>query len=140
MATTNKTQATALSVAAFLDKVEPDQRRADAATIVDLMARISGESATMWGPSIIGFGVNRYRYESGREGEICRIGFSPRKAQLVFYLGASFPGRDAMLTALGKHSTGKGCLYVKKLADVDMAVLERMVAASWAHKDPNQVA
>jgi hypothetical protein len=140
MATTNKTQPTAVSVAAFLDRVEPDQRRADAEIVIDLMARVSGEPATMWGPSIIGFGVNRYRYESGREGEICRIGFSPRKAQLVFYLGTSFPDRDAMLAGLGKHSTGKGCLYVKKLADVDMAVLERMVAASWAHKGPNDVA
>ncbi|MDH7974893.1 DUF1801 domain-containing protein [Sphingomonas sp. AR_OL41] len=140
MATTNKTQPTAVSVAAFLDRVEPDQRRADAEIVTDLMARVSGEPATMWGPSIIGFGVNRYRYESGREGEICRIGFSPRKAQLVFYLGTSFPYRDAMLAGLGKHSTGKGCLYVKKLADVDMAVLERMVAASWAHKGPNDVA
>ncbi|MEG3144910.1 DUF1801 domain-containing protein [Sphingomonas sp. RT2P30] len=140
MATTNKTQPTAVSVAAFLDRVEPDQRRADAEIVIDLMARVSGEPATMWGPSIIGFGVNRYRYESGREGEICRIGFSPRKAQLVFYLGTSFPDRDAMLAVLGKHSTGKGCLYVKKLADVDMAVLERMVAASWAHKGPNDVA
>jgi hypothetical protein len=140
MAKPNKTQATAVSVASFLETVEPEQRRADAVAVIDLMARVSGEAPTMWGPSIIGFGVNRYRYESGREGEICRIGFSPRKAQLVFYLGTSFPDRDAMLAALGKHSTGKGCLYVKKLADVDMAVLERMVAASWAHKGPNDVA
>jgi hypothetical protein len=139
MATTNKTQATAVSVATFLETVEADQRRADAGTVIDLMARVSGETATMWGPSIIGFGVNRYRYESGREGVICRIGFSPRKAQLVFYLGTSFPDRDAMLAALGKHSTGKGCLYIRKLADVDMTVLERMIAASWAHKGPNDV-
>jgi Domain of unknown function (DU1801) len=134
MAQANKTQATEASAAAFLDRVEPEQRRADAKIVVDLMIRVTGEAATMWGPSIIGFGVHHYRYDRGREGEICRIGFSPRKAQLVFYLGASFPGRDAMLAALGKHSTGKGCLYIKKLADVDLAVLERMVAASWAHE------
>jgi hypothetical protein len=140
MATTNKTQATGVSVATFLDTVEPDQRRADAEIVIDLMTRVSGEPATMWGPSIIGFGVNRYRYDSGREGEICRIGFSPRKAQLVFYLGTGFRDRDTMLAALGRHSTGKGCLYVRKLADVDRTVLARMVAASWAHKGPNDVA
>jgi hypothetical protein len=134
MAAENQTKATEVSVASFVERVEPEQRRADARMVIDLMERISGEPATMWGPSIIGFGLLHYRYESGREGTICRIGFSPRKAQLVFYLGATFPGRDGMLAELGKHSTGKGCLYVKKLSDVDMAVLERMVAASWTHK------
>jgi hypothetical protein len=139
MAAENKTKATAVSVEDFVDRVEPGQRRADASAVIDLMARITGEAATMWGPSIIGFGVHRYRYESGREGEICRLGFSPRKAQLVFYLGTSFPGRDALLAELGKHSTGKSCLYVNKLSDVDMAVLERMVAASWAHKSESEI-
>ena len=134
MAAENKTKATEVSVASFVDRVEPEQRQADARTVIELMERVSGEPAKMWGPSIIGFGATHYRYESGREGDICRIGFSPRKAQLVFYLGTSFPGRDTMLTELGKHSTGKSCLYVKKLADVDLAVIERMVTASWAHK------
>ena len=134
MAKENKTKATAVSVDTFLAQVEPEQRGADARVIIDLMTRISGEPATMWGPSIIGFGRYHYRYDSGREGEVCRLGFSPRKAQLVFYLGTSFPGRDAMLAQLGRHTTGKSCLYVKKLGDVDMAVLERMVTASWAHK------
>ena len=138
MAAENKTKATTVTVADFVDRVEPDQRQADARIIIDLMTRITGETATMWGPSIIGYGVYRYRYESGREGEICRIGFSPRKPQLVFYLGTTFPGRDAMLAALGKHTTGKGCLYVKKLGDVDMAVLERMIATSWAHKGDSE--
>lgn len=133
MAAENKTRATEVSVAAFVDRVEPAQRREDARVVVEQMARITGEPATMWGPSIIGFGRYRYRYDSGREGEMCRIGFSPRKPQLVF-IGTTFPGRDAMLAELGKHMTGKGCLYVKKLSDVDMAVLERMIAASWAHK------
>ena len=139
MAAENKTKATTVTVADFVDRVEPDQRQADARVVIDLMTRITGETATMWGPSIIGFGVYRYRYESGREGEICRLGFSPRKPQLVFYLGTSFPGRDAMLAALGKHSTGKSCLYVKKMSDVDMTVLERMVAASWAHKGESEI-
>lgn len=134
MAVENKTRATEVSVAAFVDCVEPEQRQADARVVIDLMGRITGEPATMWGPSIIGFGVRHYRYESGREGTICRIGFSPRKPQLVFYLGTTFPGRDAMLAELGKHTTGKGCLYVKKLGDVDLAVLERMISASWAQE------
>ncbi|MDB5712254.1 MAG: hypothetical protein JWL96_4324 [Sphingomonas bacterium] len=139
MAAENKTKATEVSVASFVARVEPEQRQADARVVIDLMERISGEPARMWGPSIVGFGLHHYRYESGREGEICRLGFSPRKAQLVFYLGTSFPGRDAMLAELGKHSTGKSCLYVKKLSDVDMAVLERMVAASWAHKSASEI-
>lgn len=139
MAAENKTKATAVTVAGFVDRVEPDQRQADARTVIDLMTRVTGERAKMWGPSIIGFGVYRYRYESGREGEICRLGFSPRKAQLVLYLGTGFPGRDAMLAQLGKHTTGKSCLYVRKLGDVDMAVLERMVAASWAHKSESEI-
>lgn len=139
MAAEIKTKATEVSVASFVARVEPGQRQADARAVIGLMERVSGEPARMWGPSIIGFGINRYRYESGREGEICRIGFSPRKPQLVFYLGTSFPGRDAMLAELGKHATGKGCLYVKTLSDVDMAVLERMVEASWAHKSESEI-
>ncbi len=140
MAAENKTKATEVTVASFLDHVEPAPRAADARVIVDLMSRITSEPATMWGPSIIGFGVHRYRYDSGREGQICRIGFSPRKAQLVFYIGigTDFPGRDALLAQLGKHTTGKGCLYVKKLADVDLDVLEHLIAASWTHKGDDQ--
>lgn len=135
----NKTQATGVSVETFLAGVEPPQRQEDGRVIVDLMTRLTGDPATMWGPSIIGFGHLHYRYESGREGDICRLGFSPRKAQLVFYLGNEFPGRDALLARLGKHGTSKGCLYVRKLADVDMAVLEQMIAASWAHKSASEV-
>jgi len=131
----NKTQATDASVEAFLAKVEPEQRRADGRAVTGMMARITGEPATMWGPSIIGFGTHHYRYESGREGDICRIGFSPRKAQLVFYVGAGSGRLDALLAKLGKHSTGKGCLYIKKLADVDEAVLEALITKAWA-QDP----
>jgi hypothetical protein len=130
----NKTKATDASVDDFLSKVEPEQRRIDGRVVCAMMARITGEPPTMWGPSIIGFGSVQYRYESGREGVIGRIGFSPRKAQLVFYLAVSMPGRDALLAKLGKHSTGKACLYVRKLADVDMAVLETLITESWAYK------
>jgi len=128
----NKTQATDASVEAFLAKVEPEQRRADGRLVAGMMARITGEPATMWGPSIIGFGTHHYRYESGREGDICRIGFSPRKAQLVFYVGAGSGRLDSLLAKLGKHSTGKGCLYIRKLSDVDQAVLKALIAKAWA--------
>ena len=130
----NKTQATDASVEVFLAKVEPEQRRADGRAVTEMMARITGEPATMWGPSIIGFGTHHYRYESGREGDICRIGFSPRKAQLVFYIGAGSGRLDPLLAQLGKHSTGKGCLYIKSLADVKQAVLEQLITESWAWK------
>jgi hypothetical protein len=134
----NKTQATDASVDAFLGRVEPAQRRADGRVLCDMMARITGAPPVLWGPSIIGFGTLHYRYDSGREGDICRIGFSPRKAQLVLYLAASMPGRDALLQRLGKHSTGKGCLYIRNLADVDMAILEQLIAESWAYKSTGQ--
>jgi len=130
----NKTQATDASVEAFLAKVEPEQRRVDGHVVTEMMARITGEPATMWGPSIIGFGTHHFRYESGREGDICRIGFSPRKAQLVFYVGAGSGRLDSLLAKLGKHSTGKGCLYIRKLSDVDQAVLEALIAKAWAQE------
>jgi hypothetical protein len=127
----NKTQATDADVAAFLDAVEPDERRADGKTVCAMMQRISGEPPVLWGPSIIGFGRCHYRYDSGREGDMPRIGFSPRKAGLVLYVVFGFPPFDEILGRLGKHTTSKSCLYIKKLADVDMAVLEELIQASW---------
>ena len=133
----NKTKATQRSPAEFIAAISHPVRRTDAETLLPIMERISGLPATMWGPSIIGFGTHRYRYESGREGEICRIGFSPRSGNLVFYILNSFDGQGALLARLGKHKTsgdGAGCLYVNKLADIDMAVLEAMIAAAWANE------
>lgn len=127
----NKTKPVENMVDAFLDKVTPDVRLADARALIPMMTRISGEQPVMWGPSIIGFGSVHYRYESGREGDTPRIAFSPRKPELVFYVGASTPNIAALLPGLGKHKTGKGCLYVKRLADVDVAVLERIVQTAW---------
>ena len=129
----NKTRATEASVEAFLAAVEPEQRRIDGRVVLEMMARISGEPPKMWGPSIIGFGSCHYRYESGREGDMSRIGFSPRKAQLVLYLVDGFAGHAALLARLGKHSTSKSCLYIKKLADVDLAVLETLIAESFEY-------
>jgi hypothetical protein len=127
----NKTQPTEASVAAFLDAAEPPQRREDGKAVCAMMARITGETPVMWGPSIVGFG--QYRYLCGkREERMCRLGFSPRKSALVLYLTSGYPMRADLLARLGKHTTGVGCLYIKKLADVDPGVLEQMIAASWA--------
>jgi hypothetical protein len=128
MAKANKTQVTAASPEAFVAALTPDSRRADAAALSALMSRISGEPARMWGPSIVGFGVRRYRYESGREGETPRLGFSPRKEAFVIY-GLGDPANDARVAALGKVTTGKGCVYFKRLADIDLGRLEALLAS-----------
>lgn len=131
----NRTQATAESADDFIASVSDARRQDEAQTIDAMMRRVTGEIPRMWGPSIIGYGSYHYRYDSGREGDMCRVGFSPRKAQLVIYLVGEFGDRqaeaDALFAALGKHSTSVSCLYIKKLTDVDLAVLERLVALNW---------
>ena len=122
-----KTKPTGIAVDQFLDAVPDPQRRADGRKLREMFERISGEPAAMWGPSIVGFGAYRYQYESGQGGEMCRIGFSPRAKELVLYIGATAPGVADLLAKLGKHKTGKACLYVKRLSDIDEAVLERMI-------------
>jgi hypothetical protein len=128
----NKTKPTGASVSEFLGGVANDTRRRDAHTLVAMMARVTGVEPQMWGPSIIGFGLQHYRYESGREGDMPRIGFSPRKTNLVLYLLTGGGREAALLARLGKHTTGVSCLYINKLADVDMTVLETMAADAWA--------
>jgi|SRR5450755_3864368 Domain of unknown function (DU1801) len=128
----NKTKPTKLSVPAFIKALMDQTKRADAKVLVKVMQRITGEKPKMWGPSIIGFGSYHYKYESGREGDMPIAGFSPRKAAIVFYMMAGFDGSKLFLAKLGKYTTGKGCLYIKKLADVDQEVLEAMVAQSVA--------
>ena len=130
----NKTKPTKVSVTAFIDALTDQTSRADAKALVKLMQSATGEKAKMWGPSIIGFGSYHYTYESGREGDAPLIGFSPRKAATVLYGATGCGDSEALLTKLGKHSTGKGCLYIKKLADVDHKVLEDMVVKSVAAK------
>jgi hypothetical protein len=130
--TANQTRPTGEAVAAFIAAVPDATRRADAETLAALMARLSGEPAAMWGPSIIGFGEHHYRYDSGRTGSMSRIGFSPRKAETVVYLIDGFTGHAELLTRLGKHRIGKSCLYIKRLADIDIGVLEAMITASLA--------
>jgi hypothetical protein len=128
----NKTKPTKLSVAAFIDAITDPTKRADAKALVKLMQNAAGETPKMWGPSIIGFGSYHYKYDSGREGDMPLIGFSPRKAATVLYNMTGSNDSKALLAKLGKHTTGKGCLYIKKLADVDQQVLEAMVVKSLA--------
>ena len=130
-----KTRPTQMQVADFIEAAPDAVRRDDAKTLVALMARVTGEEPVMWGSSIIGFGSYHYRYESGHEGEACRMGFSPRKAELVLYVLNGSPEQAAQLARLGRHKTGKSCLYVKKLADVDMAVLEELLRDQLAWMD-----
>jgi hypothetical protein len=127
----NKTKPTKLSVAAFVDALTDQTRRADAKVLVKLMQSAAGEKPKMWGPSIIGFGSYHYRYDSGREGDMPLIGFSPRKSATVLYL-TGIGDSKALLAKLGKHTTGKGCLYIKKLADVDQHVLGVLIVKSVA--------
>jgi Domain of unknown function (DU1801) len=130
----NKTKPTKVSVAAYLAALPDAAKRADAKVLVKLMQGATGEEPTMWGPSIIGFGSCHYKYESGREGDMPMIAFSPRKAATVVYGAIGFDGAPALLAKLGKHTTGKGCLYVKKFADVDEKILEKMIVKAIAAK------
>ena len=116
----------------FLKGVEPDRRRKDAKAVLELIKRVTGEKAVMWGPSIVGFGEYHYKYDSGREGDFLMVGFSPRKANLVLYIMPGFSGYDALMAKLGKHKTGKSCLYINTLDDVDLGVLEELVSTSYA--------
>ena len=130
-----KTKATEVSVDDFIDAVPIPQRREDAKTIRAMLERLTGEPARMWGPTIVGFGSYHYQYASGHGGTMCRMGFSPRKAELVLYFLTETGGEreQAQLARLGKHRTGKCCLYIRKLADVDEAVLEALAADTLAH-------
>jgi hypothetical protein len=129
------TKASGKSVKAFLADVQDEQRRRDAQVFVDLMAKVTGEQPRMWGDSIVGFGEYHYKYASGHEGDTCLTGFSPRTNEFSLYLtGTYFPGmdekRDKLLQRLGKHRMGKACLYVKRVSDIDLKVLEQLVTMS----------
>ena len=127
--TANQTQPTPEDVEAFLDAVEPERRREDAQTLNALFQRVTGWSPVMWGPSMIGYGQYHYRYESGREGDFLATGFSPRKTSLSIYIMPGYGEYGAILDRLGKHKTGKSCLYVTNLADVDLDVLAELIQA-----------
>src|SRR5262249_4893282 len=122
-----KTQPTRISPRDFIARLPNEVRRKDAQVLLKLFARVTGWKARMWGPTIVGFGVRHYEYASGRSGSICAVGFSPRSANLVIYV-ANAPDTESLLKKLGKHRGGiEQCLYINKLADVDVAVLERII-------------
>ena len=127
----NKTTWSDQSVEAFIAAVPDEKRRADARALCVLIERTIGDTPRMWGPSIIGFGRYRYRYDSGREGEAGAPGFSPRARELVVYLPAHSERTAGLLERLGKHKAGKSCVYIKKLDDVDQAVLAELIADSY---------
>ena len=129
----NKTKATHVSVTAYIEGLADPARRSDARELVEVMQRASGERPKLWGPSIVGFGSYHYKYESGREGDMPLISFSPRKSAMVLYSMLAHPDAKAVLAKLGRHTTGKGCLYIKKLADVDKTVLGTLIKNAVAH-------
>ncbi|MCY4477909.1 MAG: DUF1801 domain-containing protein [Gammaproteobacteria bacterium] len=129
-ASKNKTAPNDASVDAFLESVDNERRREDARTVTAMMKRITGWEPTMWGPSIVGFGEYHYRYDSGREGDFLITGFSPRKNALTIYIMPGFTRHDALMKKLGKHKTGRSCLYINKLDDVDLSVLEELIGSS----------
>ena len=128
----NKTKATESSVAAYLAAIEDDARRKDCEDLAKLLKKVTKQPATMWGTAIVGFGSRHYKYDSGREGDICLVGFSSRKGDISLYGLGSAPDREELLTRLGKHKTAKSCLYIRALEDVDLKVLEQLVLASIA--------
>ncbi len=134
-----KTQPTKTTLKEFLAAVVDPSRRADCATMARLMQQATGEKAVVWGSSIVGFGRYRYRYASGREGDWPIVGFAPRKNDLTLYIMPGFDKREDLLAALGKHKTGKSCLYIKSLAGIDMAVLVQLIERSVEAMEPQRV-
>lgn len=128
-----KTTQTELSVKDFIKKIPLEQRQKDALTIVEIMEKQSGFPAKMWGPAIIGFGSYHYVYESGHEGDAPLVGFSPRKTEFALYLSSAFDKREELLLQFGKHKTAKACVYIKKIDDINVDILKKMVVASLKH-------
>ena len=129
----NKTKPTDADVEAFLAGLDSDRRRDEADTVISLMRDVTGEDPVMWGPSMIGFGSVHYRYATGREGDYFAAGFSPRRSALTIYLADGFTERADVLERLGPHTTGRSCLYLKRLDAVDLDVLRELVEASYRH-------
>jgi hypothetical protein len=128
----NKTKATDASVASYLAAIEDEARRRDCEALAKLMRKVTGQRAAMWGAGIVGFGSYHYRYDSGREGDMCVTGFSSRKADISVYLVAEGKGQQENLARLGRYKMAKSCLHIRRLSDVDLAVLERLIAESVA--------
>lgn len=126
----NKTQPTEVSVSDFLASIDDEQKRADSQVVAQLMEAATGEPPKMWGPSIVGYGTYHYVYASGREGDWMLTGFSPRKTALTVYLMAGVERQTELLAKLGKYKTGKSCLYIKRLSDINLDVLREMIGVS----------
>ncbi|MFT3704973.1 MAG: DUF1801 domain-containing protein [Agriterribacter sp.] len=133
MKSNNKTVETSASVTAFLKKVKDEKKRSDCEVIIELVKKHTGLEPKMWGTAIVGFGSYHYVYESGREGDAPLFGLAARVNAITLYLSANFKTREALLAKFGKHTTSKGCVYIKKLEDIDTAVLIKMVKDSMAH-------
>jgi hypothetical protein len=126
----NKTKPTQASVKSYLSAIEDEDRRKDCEALAKLMTKATKKKPKMWGTSIVGFGSYHYKYESGREGDSCLVGFSSRKSDISIYGLVNFPGQDKLFSKLGKHKMGKGCLYVRKVNDIDSKILEQLVVGS----------
>ncbi|WP_077624412.1 DUF1801 domain-containing protein [Sediminibacillus massiliensis] len=130
MAYEQKTKQTDQSVIEFIEKVESPKKREDAFRLLDIFTSTTGYEAKMWGASIIGFGRYHYRYQTGHEGDAPLVGFSPRKAKISLYLAQAEPNRETLLAELGKHKTGKSCVYINKVDDIDIDILKKMISES----------
>lgn len=128
-----KTQYTEASVEEFLNSVENDERRTDAFRVLEMYIRVTGEEPRMWGPAIVGFGYRVLKYETGREFDWMLAAFSPRKANMTLYVICDSPKQPELLSKLGKHTSSKACLYIKRLSDVDEKVLEKVIKDSYLH-------
>ncbi len=128
-----KTKKNIASVTKFLNSVTNEKKRADSFTVLGLMQEVTGEEPVMWGTSIVGFGSYHYKYASGREGDWALTGFSPRKQNLTLYIMPGFDKYDALMKKLGKYKTGKSCLYINKLEDIDIKILKRLIKLSVEH-------
>lgn len=129
----NKTKATKASVTEFINSIDDKEKRADVRKVAAMMRRATGKRAKMWGSSIVGYGNYHYKYESGREGDFMLTGFSPRKQALTVYIIPGFSHFEKLMAKLGKYKTGRSCLYIKRLSDVDEKVLERLIDSSVKH-------
>jgi hypothetical protein len=129
-----KTKQTSLSVQAYFEAIEDEQRRQDCKVITEIMRRVTKEEPKMWGTSIVGFGSYHYKYESGHEGDSCLVGFASRAGDISLYISSAFDSRENLLAELGKHKTGKACLYIKRLSDIKVPVLEKLISETVAER------
>ena len=120
-------------VNAFIEHIDHEQRKLDSLTLLPIMQELTGEEPRMWGDTIVGFGKYRYEYKSGRKGEFFKLGFSPRKNKMTVYIMPGFAQYESLLETLGKHKTGRSCLYINKLADINIEVLKTLITESYTY-------